>query len=336
MSDKKEINQEEINLALYKGDINPLLNLMRYFVYFDKGKPLSRTIALDIIYGKDENRGWFIIEDDIGMGKENNPIIYHYENGLWKKNGAAFIRNILLLEFLDKSNIRMQHEVLNSITSDSRLFINRNILNSCKNFINLKNGVYDYMIGSLLPHDMKYYFTTQFDIEYNKDAQCPKFLKFIGEVIKSDDINFMQEIFGYAFYSGYDIALLCFFIGGGRNGKTTTQQLLRALVGSKNATSVTMQQLVEDGFASARLYEKYLVLAGDTGKKSIYDASIIKRATGGDSINAADKYQKNFEFINFAKFIIGTNNPPIFGEKTLAMKERLKFIKFSNKFLSVI
>ncbi|PSN87181.1 hypothetical protein B9Q00_09510, partial [Candidatus Marsarchaeota G1 archaeon OSP_C] len=51
------------------------------------------------------------------------------------------------------------------------------------NLINLRNGILDIETGQLHPHNPQLWFTSVIDVEYNPNAECPNFLKFLSEIL---------------------------------------------------------------------------------------------------------------------------------------------------------
>ena len=70
-------------------------------------------------------------------------------------------------------------------------------LNSNPYIINVKNGLYNVLEGELLEHSSEYLSTVQLAVNYTPGAECPRFLKYMHESLPDDQVNLIQEMFGY-------------------------------------------------------------------------------------------------------------------------------------------
>ena len=61
--------------------------------------------------------------------------------------------------------------------------------NKNNRFINLKNGLFDLKEYKVIAHTPKFLSTVQLPILYDKNAECPKFIKFLHEIFEDDTLN---------------------------------------------------------------------------------------------------------------------------------------------------
>ena len=123
-----------------------------------------------------------------------------------------------------------------------------------------------------------------------------------------------------------------FLYGPSRSGKSTYLRLLRAIVGPRDTSSVTLHQLAEDKFASANVYGKRLNIAADLSSREISDLSIFKMLTGEDHISANKKYGAQFTFRNAALFAFSANEIPAVSEGSDAYFQRVIPFNFARSF----
>lgn len=171
-------------------------------------------------------------------------------------------------------------------------------------------------------HSSKRYFLCQIPIEYNPNAKCPNILRFLGQVFKPKDVFTALEIIGYCLYRSakYEKAVLC--IGKGSNGKTTFLKVIDNLLGSKNMSHVSLQDLGNDRFASAGLYGKLANTFADLKSDKLTHSGPFKMLVSGDFIRAQHKFKNPFEFQNYAKLIFSANEIPQSDDKTYAYFRR--------------
>ena len=109
--------------------------------------------------------------------------IYIYRDGCYKIESARDIvtyeSNNVLGIYSTKNNLKEIEKHLKDITKKPMQLVDGDI--TC---MNVKNGIYNFESGELLPHSPDYLSTTQFDIEYNPDARCPVFESYMADVLE--------------------------------------------------------------------------------------------------------------------------------------------------------
>jgi putative DNA primase/helicase len=142
---------------------------------------------------------------------------------------------------------------------------------------------------------------------------------------------------GYCLFPGYPSHHFFWLYGTGRNGKGVYSALLSAMIGKKNKASVTIQQL--DGhqrFATVRLMGKLLNVIPEANSKDVIPTEVLKAITGEDMIGGERKgVQDPDDFINFAKFVIHSNEFPRIDDTSDAFWDRAIPIPFNKKFSGV-
>ena len=117
-------------------------------------------------------------------------------------------------------------------------------LNSNPFIINLKNGLYNLLEDTLLPHSPEFCSTVQLAVSYYKDALCPNFKNFLTLSMGGDmeQVNLIQEIMGY-FLIPVNYAQKCFVIVGAAGaGKSVLLRVLNdILLGKENVSNVSWQ-----------------------------------------------------------------------------------------------
>jgi len=270
--------------------------------YFDKGRFLSKKLADDIM-----SQHTFITFDD-------TEEIYFYEDGIYKPKGKILIEQICEEVLSIKGNTHRVNEVVNHIKRST--YINRSkIMDSNPNFLCVENGIIDLTKIKegeimLLPHTSKMVFLSKLPVEYKPNQDCPKIKKFLKEIVRPEDIPLLQEMVGYTLWKDYPIQKAFVLLGEGNNGKSTFLQLLTKLLGKHNVSSVSLQELENNRFATALLYGKLANIYADLPSKILRNTSKFKMLTGGDIITAEQKFKNPFKFYNHAKIIFSTNELP--------------------------
>lgn len=201
-------------------------------------------------------------------------------------------------------------------------------------FLNLRNGMYNIGTGDFVDiHSDSLYFRNRLEIDYKPDAKCPKFLKFLHEVLTGADIATIQEMFGYCLHRSYPIQAIFMLVGGGGNGKTTLLRILQKFLGKENVLANSIADLTEDKFIRSNLQGKLANIFADLSDTVVEHSAYLKILSGNDMITARlMRMQKGINFENYAKLIFSTNRPPVIRDPSNAMWRRVVEIDFENEF----
>lgn len=200
-------------------------------------------------------------------------------------------------------------------------------------FINLKNGVLSVATGELLPHNKIYDFRYTLPYDFDPEAKCSTWSKYLDEVFIGDKdlIGLTQEIFGYTVLGGKPYLHKAFMLyGTGRNGKSVFLDTLRGMLGESNCSSTPIDSLGEK-FSRSDLMGKIANLAGETERREIA-SGVFKAIVGGDSIKASFKGKDEFNFSPQCRMFFSGNFYPTFKDSSAGMNERLVIIPFVRYF----
>lgn len=212
-----------------------------------------------------------------------------------------------------------------------------------KYLFNCKNGTLDLKTMEFREHRPEDYLTMESGIAYDPDADCPRWHTFIKEVMcgDSDLAGFFQRSLGYALTG--DTSQECMFILYGatsRNGKGTAMETFLKIMGDYGKTSNPDMLAAKfrggnTGGPSeevARLVGARFVNISEPEKKITFNAALVKRMTGNDTINARYLNENSFDFVPVFKIFINTNYLPNVNDMTLFQSGRLKIIPFNRHF----
>lgn len=269
-----------------------------------------------------------------------NTLFYSYTNGVYKfvsdtdmENDIDSYMEILgLLEY--RNNRKHIKDTIARIASslsriDGRHFSDTdNIKRKFK--LNLKNGLLNMETLKIEPHDPKYFSTVQMSYEYNPEAICPKFDKFIMTVSNQDESTkeMMQDMFGYCLADGNPKHKVFYLYGDtARNGKSTTAKILCGLLGSDNYSTLSLAQLAgESSSILMRLIGKQVNFSDEISSKYI-ESSMLTTISAEGIIEINPKFKSPFTYQVKSKFIITCNDLPKF-QNGQGMKHRMITIPF--------
>jgi putative DNA primase/helicase len=202
------------------------------------------------------------------------------------------------------------------------------------------NGVLALRNGSFSDHRAEDFITRGSSVEYDPDAQCPRWQQFLREVFGGDEelIAFVQRTAGYSLTG--DISEECMFIlwGAGNNAKTTLVKAVRGLLGEL-ALAVDFAETFaksrrERGARNdlARLHGARMVVAAESAEGRAFDEEVIKRVTSREMISARFLFAEHFEYEPQFKLWLMTNHRPRVDAEEEAMWRRIRLIPFEQSF----
>lgn len=303
----------------------------------------------EIVYCKDV--GWFIWngkiwERDAREGGKVNELIKDFATYCTKE---IFVNPELDLDQKEKLN-KTYSKLLNkkyrdSILKDSMSIkpVEISIFDNHKWLFNCQNGTYDFKRKIFRDFDKSDYLTDISNVIYDKNADCPRFNRYLDEVMNNDSskIDYLLKIASYCLTG--DTSRECFFILYGdktRNGKGTFVSTLTYLMGSYaktvNAASITKKTVnTGGGNASpdlAKLRKARLANVNEIEDNMMLDIAKVKEMTGGDTMTARFLYKEEFEYIPQFKILINTNVLPKMSEDSIFRSDRLHLICFDRHF----
>ncbi|WP_349401291.1 DNA primase family protein, partial [Clostridium perfringens] len=234
---------------------------------------------------------------DVYYGGESFLI---YENGVYnisgEKEAGRIIMDYMLPNYCTMASIRDCRDQWDILVSMDFDVFNRNPY-----LVNVRNGLLDIRDMSFKEHTPSYLSTVQLNVEYNPQAHCPQFEKFLNEVLDCRLIPLVQEILGYLLTTNTSAQKSFVLLGPARTGKSTLLWVVEyLLLGKKNVSNIPWQE-IGDKFKTAELLGKLANVFSDLPSKSIDDTGIFKVVTGEDYLMAEKKNKNPFKFRPFAR-----------------------------------
>lgn len=207
--------------------------------------------------------------------------------------------------------------------------------------INVRNGVLDLKTGQLLPALPEMHGSRLAGVEYDRLAQCPRWLDFVHATMNGDSemVAFMQRVCGYALTGLVDEEVLFFFYGTGANGKSVFANVILAAFGEYGVT-VRAALLARDHKGSgsdaerekARLPGSRITLMNETGQADMWDDQRMKEMVSREKISARQLYAESFEFMPTHKLFIRGNHQPGAMDSGEGFWRRIVLIGFTRQF----
>ncbi len=203
--------------------------------------------------------------------------------------------------------------------------------------VNCQNGTLDLRTGRLKDHDPADRITKVVPVDYDPDAPCLRFKRFLEEaLVDGAVIKFVKRYSGYTLTGITRERLLAILYGFGKNGKTTLVELLHEVLGdyARNTDVETLLIKKYQGVGNdvAALNGARFVSAAEVEKGRRLAESKVKQLTGRDTVTARFLFGENFDFKPEFKLWLSTNNKPVIQGTDDAIWDRIRLIPFKQRF----
>ncbi len=201
-----------------------------------------------------------------------------------------------------------------------------------------QNCILDLKTGETLEYSTTIFNTYVLPYDYDPDAICKRWIKFLNEVYENDQerIDLLQEWFGYCLSSDTRFEKFLIQVGYGGSGKGTIDKVQQALIGLENCAASTMGNL-EGGFRLTNLIGKQLTTISETddfaesrGKRKIM--ATLKAITGNDLVSIDRKNKDMIDVFLPTKVKLLSNETPCFPDNSGAIHRRLMILNHNACF----
>lgn len=199
---------------------------------------------------------------------------------------------------------------------------------------NLNNGIFDIQTGKLQPHSNEFGFKTVLPFDYDPEAKCPRFLKFMEEITcdRKDLQAVLQEFMGYIFAGDdpiYHKALA--LVGRGSNGKSTFINVIRALCGKGSYSSLSARNMMSDQKRYI-VMNKLVNISEENSRDSFENTEVLMNMVSGGEITIKQLFAQPFEIRNKTKLVMLFNEMPESDNYTHGFLRRLLIVPFDANF----
>lgn len=204
--------------------------------------------------------------------------------------------------------------------------------------LTVRNGTLNLRSGELRPHSRDDRTTKIIDLDYNPSAPCPRFLRFLSEVMAGDQemVTLLRRWFGYCLTADTTEHVVLFLTGTGRNGKgaliRAVQNVYGPLAGTAPEGLLTVSRFERHPAELEVLRNRRLVVASELPKTAIFNEARLKQLTGGDVIVARGMRENFAEMIPTAKILVMANHKPGVADESPAFWERMRVVPFPVSF----
>lgn len=253
-----------------------------------------------------------------------------YQDGVFRRNPLALTSAVeeRLEDRFRETHVSTCEEVIKARLYRSGTWLAER---TAEPVMNVANGMLDLRTGELFDHDPGYLSSAQLPVEWNPDATCPAYERWLRSVCP-DQMDDLEESISVMLDPSRSPLKHVFLFGPPSSGKSTFIRIAEAIAGAENRSAVTLSQIISNRFMTANIYGKILNAAADISSGHLEDIALFKQLTGDDAFTADRKHGKTFEFHSKALFVFSANELPSVGENSEAYVKRIKPFSFSRSF----
>jgi len=198
-----------------------------------------------------------------------------------------------------------------------------------------RNGMLDVTTDILTPPTPRIFLSSTLPYDYHPGRTCCESLELLDDIFQADSesIALLQEFFGYSMTPDNSFESMLFLIGESGAGKGTVFEMLEGLLGKKRISTFKPTD-AHNQFATARWFDRYAVLFSEEDNSNKRDnakiLAILKKISGGDSVNIEEKYEKGFEAKLFCRVFYSANSLPEFEDASRSLARRLNILMFNH------
>jgi putative DNA primase/helicase len=239
--------------------------------------------------------------------------------------------------------VRSMVELLSG-TPGSNMLVPGALLDSDASLLGVRNGVVELDTGELREAQRDDLITRVTSCDYVADAQCPLFLKVLGDAFFDDPemIEWFHRVIGYALLGNPKEQFFVIPYGLGSNGKSTILNAVRDVLGM-HAASTPYTTFLTDGRLAVSPTGPNEALLRLKGSRFVYmsepesgmqlRASLIKSVTGGDELQARGVHAKDsIAFKPTWVIFMPTNHRPDVRDSDHGIWRRIRLVPFDRNF----
>ena len=212
-------------------------------------------------------------------------------------------------------------------------------------YYNCVNCEIDLTTFEPIPHDPEHLLSKCSNVVFDENATSPLWEKTLSDIFpeKPGVMLYLQKLAGITLTTDTNLGKIWMLYGPTtRNGKSTVVETVGYMHGNSTGYALTMapetlaERKVKDSRQAsgdiARLNGCRFLAASEPPKRMLFNGSLVKQLTGGDTVVARHLNEREFEFKPQFKLVINTNHLPSIQDDTLFESERIVVIPFERHF----
>lgn len=251
----------------------------------------------------------------------------------WQEYKDKYLENFAQRHFEPSATTVMTQEFKNLVCRTNLKETNW-FVDTTHRRVNFKNGILDLDTMALIPHSPEFGFRYATNYDYDPTAKAPEFMKFLLQVMdgRQDLVDVLLEYTGYCFSNDECWAQKALIMTGvGSNGKSTFMDVLKALAGKENYSSLTLADIKVE--ASRKMLDgKLFNLAEETPSYAMAESTMFKNLVSGGEATVKVLYKQPYTIPIKTKLMFACNDLPKTKDTTQGYFRRLIIVPFDKRF----
>lgn len=271
-----------------------------------------------------------VLNDTMYFNTLSNLSGFFYNGQYWemfktRSEAFTFLKAKISDVLGDYVSARLIKDILELALSRALRDERRYVFETKPSLVSFKNTAVDGDTMTFIPNSPDLYILGGFEFEIKDDLNVGKTLSLFTETL-GENAPFMIEFFGSMFHRDYRPFQYAVIITGQAGvGKSYLVELMRAFIGKKMTTSLSLEQIAKDKFMTAEMYGSYANIKSDLKNDFIPDFETINNLTGQDSLQVQRKGENSFSFTNHAKLLFTANEAPTI-KTNAGIRRRMKIV----------
>ncbi len=200
-----------------------------------------------------------------------------------------------------------------------------------------RNGIYHVLENRLEPLSSDIFVTSTLPYDYNPNFKCDLWKWFSADIFNGDRecTALLQEWFGYNLIASNHMEQMMFLFGVSGSGKSTTAEVLEALLGPERYYAIDIEQFTTH-FGLEALIGKYALIINDDTEINRQQLNKLlnkfKRVTGRDTMNVNRKYKLPINIKPTWRITYVGNTMPEFNDEPQALLRRMNLLHYPNNY----
>lgn len=272
-----------------------------------------------------------VVAQDLKIVKYSHQLWYRASSSEWYKQDDVELKRLIYTYCPDQKS-RYVEEVFTQISMRTKPIDDNKVFD-----IRLNNGI--LRKGKFIDIQSDDFTPYAIDLEYHEDAKPVKMVDDYLDNLTGHDPKYRQmieEVLGYCLFTDRELIRLVgkffFFIGDGGNGKGTLLEIIRKIVGTQNAGSLSIDELVDERYSNT-LSGKLVNLGDDVEDKPIDEKKMkmLKNISTADQVSLRKLYSDATTASLSSTLIFTTNHILKSFEKGESYKRRVMWCPMYGK-----
>lgn len=251
-----------------------------------------------------------------------------YVDGHWPEIRPELIKKAMLeiSMAIKNSDVNNAIQVMATLLDDPD-FGAKSVTKVC-----LQNGTIDVMTGKMEQHDPDHQCIHQMDFDWDGEALCPVYDKFIDWMFKGGEkeIAAWDEFAGLSLVPEHKYQKMMYLLGPGANGKSTLAYLVMSVHPDSAVSTVPITSLDDERHRTS-LVGAYLNVSTEQSRLNTVADAVFKQIVGGDPVSIRLLFQEvQNKVVLPARLLCLANELPATNDSSFAMRRRMIILDCPN------